>query len=116
MSFKEFKYIPEFWVNLFTISIALKNGFDLSNKRLMISLKKASVSVTFNRVIKTVNGSVSDIKKITYYPSVAYITKGYSTAIKEMDVNKFHEMIGYRDVDRLKKTAKIFAVEVEKRV
>jgi hypothetical protein len=38
VKFKEFKYVPELWVNLFSISKALKNGFDLSNKGLMISL------------------------------------------------------------------------------
>jgi hypothetical protein len=39
---------------LFSISKALKNGFDLNNNGLMMSLKKRSVSVKFNRVVKTV--------------------------------------------------------------
>jgi hypothetical protein len=43
---------------------------------LMISLKKGSVSVTFDRVIKTVNGSISGIKMTTLDPSVAYLAKG----------------------------------------
>jgi DUF4097 and DUF4098 domain-containing protein YvlB len=59
VTLKEVKYVPELRVNLFSISKALKNGFDISNKGLMISLKKGSVSVTFDRVIKTVNGSIS---------------------------------------------------------
>jgi hypothetical protein len=107
VTLKEVKYAPELWVNLFSISKALKKGFDLSNKGLMISLKKGSVSVTFDRVIKTVNGSISGIKMITYDPSVAYLAKGSLTAIKEIDVNKFHEMNGRFGVDRLKKTANI---------
>jgi hypothetical protein len=32
VTLKEVKYAPELWVNLFSISKALKNGFDLSNK------------------------------------------------------------------------------------
>jgi hypothetical protein len=58
VTLKGVRYVPELWVNLFSISKALKNGCDLSNKGLMIILKKGSVSVTFDRVIKTVNGSV----------------------------------------------------------
>jgi hypothetical protein len=51
VTLKEVKYVPELWVNLFSISKALKNGFDLSNKGLMINLKKGSVAVTFDRLI-----------------------------------------------------------------
>jgi hypothetical protein len=38
VTLKEFKYVPELWVNLFIIRKVLKNVFDLSNKGLMISL------------------------------------------------------------------------------
>jgi hypothetical protein len=108
---KEVKYAPELWVNLFRINKALKNGFDLNNKGLMISLKKGSISVKFDRVIKTVNGYNYGIKMTTYDPFVAYVEKGRLTAIKEIDVNKFHEMIGHCGVDRLKKTANIHGLK-----
>jgi hypothetical protein len=54
VTIKEVKYVPELWVNLFSISKALKNGFNLSNNGLMMILKKRSVSVKFDRVVKTV--------------------------------------------------------------
>jgi hypothetical protein len=79
----------------------------------MISLKKGSVSATFDRVIKTVNLSISGIKMTTHAPSVAYISKGSLTAIKEIDVNKFHEMIGHCGVDSLKKTANIHGLKLK---
>jgi hypothetical protein len=113
VTLKEVMYVPELWVNLFSISKPLKNGFNLSNKGLMISLKKGSVSVTFDRVIKTVNRSIYGIKMTTYDPSIAYITKGSLTAIKEIDVNKFHETIGHCGVDRLKKTANIHGLKLK---
>jgi hypothetical protein len=59
----------------------------------MKSLKKGFVSVTFDRVIKTVNGSISGIMTTTNDPSAAHVTKGSLTAMKEIDVNMFHEMI-----------------------
>jgi hypothetical protein len=71
-------------VDLFSISKALKNGFNLSNKGLMISLKKGFVSVTFDRVIETVNGSISGINMTAYDPSVAYLAKGSLIAIKKL--------------------------------
>jgi hypothetical protein len=113
VTLKEVKYVPELWVNLLSISKALKNGFNLRNKGLIISLKKGSVSVTFDRVIKTVNGSISGIKMTTYDPSVGYLAKGGLTAIKEIDVNKFHEMIGHCGVDRFNKTANIHGLKLK---
>jgi hypothetical protein len=113
VTLKEVKSVPGLWMNLFSIIKELKNGFDLSNKGLMISLKKGSVSVTFDRVIKTVNGSISGIKMTTYDPSVAYLAKVSLNAIKEIDVNKFHEMIGHCGVDCLKKTANIHGLKLK---
>jgi hypothetical protein len=113
LTLKEVKYVPELWVNLFNITKALKYGFNLSDKWLMISLKKGSVSVTFERVIKTVNGSIFSIKMMTHDPSVAYVTKGSLTSIKEIDVNKFHEMIRHCGDDRLKKTANIHGLKLK---
>jgi hypothetical protein len=114
VKFKEVKYVPELWVNSFSISKALKKGFNLNNKGLMISSKKESISVTFDRVIKTVNGSISSIKMTTYDPYAAYITKGSLTSIKELDVNKFHEMVGHCGVDRLKKTTNIHGLKLKR--
>jgi hypothetical protein len=56
---------------------------------------------------------VSGIKMTTYDHSVAYLSKGSLTAIKEIDVNKFHEMIGHCGVDRLKKTTNIHGLKLK---
>jgi hypothetical protein len=98
---------------LFSISKVLKSAFNLSITGLMIILNQGSVSVTFDRVIKTVNGSISGINMTTFDPSVAYTAKGILTTIKEIDVNKFHEMIGHCGVDRLKKTANIHGLKLK---
>jgi predicted acyltransferase (DUF342 family) len=86
---------------------AIEERIQFEQQTLMIILKKESISLTFDRVIKTVNGSISGIKTTTYDPYVAYLAKGSLTVIKEVYVNKFHEMIGNYDVDRLKKTTHI---------
>jgi hypothetical protein len=65
------------------------------------------------RVIKTVNRSISGIKMTTYDPYVACLAKGSLTAIKEIDMNMFHEMIGKCVDDRLKKTANIHGLKLK---
>jgi hypothetical protein len=79
----------------------------------MISLNKGSISVTFDRVIKTMNRSISGIRMITYDTSVAYIAKGTFTEINEMDVKNIHEMIGQCGVDSLNKTANILSLNLK---
>jgi hypothetical protein len=58
----EVKFFPELWVNLFIINKALKNGYHCINKGLSICLSKGSFLVTFDRVMRTKNVSVSGIK------------------------------------------------------
>jgi hypothetical protein len=49
----------------------------------------------------------------TYNPSVAYLAKGSLTSIKEIDVNKFNEMIRHCGVDCLKKTSNIHDLKLK---
>jgi hypothetical protein len=79
----------------------------------MISLKKGSISFTFDGVIKTVNESNSRIKISNHDPSVAYIAKFNLNANKEIDVNKFYEMNRHCGVDRMKKTTNIHGLKME---
>jgi hypothetical protein len=96
------KDVSELCMNLFIIiNKALKNWFHLSNKGLMICLKKGSVSITFDRVIMTVNESISGIKMITYDPSVAYIFQANLTSVQKIDGNMFQELTGNCGVDCL---------------
>jgi hypothetical protein len=45
--------------------------------------------------------------------SIVYIAKVSSNAIKDIDINMFHEMIGHCGVDRLKKTANIHGLKLK---
>jgi hypothetical protein len=44
------KFVPNLWVNLFSINQALKKGHMISNDELTISLSKGLTKVTFDRV------------------------------------------------------------------
>ena len=59
---KDVKFVPELWVNLFSISKALKNGFNLGNEDVVMKLMKGNTTLYFDRMLKTKNGFVSGIK------------------------------------------------------
>jgi hypothetical protein len=100
----EVKYVPELWVNLFSINKLLKNGHKLSNKGLSICLSKGSASVTFDRVIRTTNSSASGDKfSINESPVVCNTISG-SISGKKIDIHEFHKILGHCRSEILEKT------------
>jgi hypothetical protein len=89
------KHVSELFVNLFSINMAFKKGYKLSNKRLSICLSKKAVSVTFDRVLRTANGSVSGIKLSVDESPVAYNTISNFRHGKSINTNDFHKMLGH---------------------
>jgi hypothetical protein len=55
------KFVPDLWVNLFSINQALKKGYSISNNDIIISLNKGSNKITFDRFFKAKDGTVSGI-------------------------------------------------------
>jgi hypothetical protein len=46
------KYVPDLFVNLFSLNKAFQNGFKLSNENVSIRLSKGLVMLTFDQIIK----------------------------------------------------------------
>jgi hypothetical protein len=65
IAINEVKCLPDLCANLFSMNKALKNGLKLSNKGENISLTKGSASITIDRVIKSLDGTVSGIKMVS---------------------------------------------------
>jgi predicted phosphatase len=76
-------------------------------------LTKGSASITFDRIIKSLDGTVSGIKIVSLEPPTAYVTQNKLDSGKGINVNKFHEMIGHCGVDRLKKTAQVHGLKLK---
>ena len=108
----EVKFVPELWVNLFSINKALENGHKISNKGLTICLSKGSSSIMFDRLFKTTNGSISGIKLTVNESPVAYNAVSDSAPGKKIDMNEFHKMLGHCGLDRLEKTARIHNLQL----
>ena len=52
----EVKVVPEMWCNLFLITLAMKKGFELSSKNMMITIKKENFEFTFDKMGETASG------------------------------------------------------------
>jgi hypothetical protein len=70
----EVKSVPKLWVNFISINKALNNGYHHSNQGLSISLSKGSVFVTFDRVMRTTNCSLSEMILLLNESPVVYNT------------------------------------------
>jgi hypothetical protein len=50
---------------------------------------------------------------VSHQSSVAYVAKGKLELIMSIDINKFHEMIGHRRFDRLRRTATVHGLRLK---
>jgi hypothetical protein len=107
------KFLPELCANLFSLNKALKNGIKLNNKNENISLTKVLVSITFYRIIKSLDETVSGIKMIYLDSPTTYVAQNKLDSVKSIDVNKFHEIIGHCGLDCLKKTAQVHGLKLK---
>ena len=52
----EVKVIPEMWCNLFSITSAMKKGFEISSKNMVVSISKGDFKFCFDKVGETISG------------------------------------------------------------
>jgi hypothetical protein len=90
---KDVKFVPELWVNLFSISKALKNGFNLGNEDAVMKLMKENTTLYFNRMLKTKNGFVSGIKLLPIL--------GNNIATTAVEANKVKPKINIKSLHKI---------------
>ena len=108
------KYVPEICSNLFSLNKALKNGFKLTNDGVIVSLTKKHITLTFDRVIKTLDDGC--VTGVMMRPIVAEKTyNGYAhTSIgkeKSFDINHLHRVFGHCGLETLKNTIKMYGLK-----
>ena len=59
--FEDVMYVPDLWVNLFSIGKALKHGWKLANDKETMLIKKTDKVIRFDQEIKTDNGRLSGL-------------------------------------------------------
>jgi hypothetical protein len=105
------KYIPELWINLFSIGKALKNEFNLSNDGEIIKLSKGNVTLIFDKVVRTKNGFVLGIKLLQVLDDVG--TSVLETKkLNTIDVNNLYKVLGHCGEFNARLTGKAYGYEV----
>jgi proteasome assembly chaperone (PAC2) family protein len=99
---KDVKYVPELWVNLFSIGKALAGGFKIGNKGMMLYLIKGSFKMTFDCLMATKKGYVMGIDMVPVAASVA--TAALERGV-QVDINALHKMLSHVGKDATIKTA-----------
>ena len=97
------KYVPGLWVNLFSIGQALKNGFSIGNKDVVITLTKGSTVLKFDRIILTHQGFVIGME--IQSRTIGNIAAAMLEAGSAMDINAAHEMLGHCSLASVRRTA-----------
>jgi hypothetical protein len=105
------KYVPELWINLFSIGKALKYGFNLSNDGEIIKLSNGNVTLTFDKVMRTKNGFVPEIKLLQVLGDVGTSILGTKKR-DTIDVNNLHKILGHCGEVNARLTGKAYGYEV----
>jgi hypothetical protein len=91
---KDYKYVPELHVNLFSITKSLSQGWRLSNDDVMIVLKKDNASLKFDKVYQTDNGKVVGVELL---PSSGRKGDGYAFPTTETDTDVVPDTVASAD-------------------
>jgi hypothetical protein len=108
----EVKYVPELWVNLFSIGKALQNGFDIGNKGIKIFLVKGNTRIVFDRIMPTSKGFVVGIEMLPTTQGQGNVAIVAMDKGKKVNVNDLHVLLSHVAEDTARKTAKFYGWDV----
>ena len=97
------KFVPELWINLFSIGKVLSNGFQIGNDGIKIRVSKGNFHLCFDKVMKTKSGYVLGVDMI---PLASEIAAPAHAENSKFEVNKLHQVLGHCGEDSLRLTAK----------
>jgi hypothetical protein len=108
LTLHDVKFVPDLCVNLFSLNRALQNGFNLSNENVSIRLSKGSVTLIYDRVIKTINGFVTGINMKTLTPKAIHNGMVNTTISEAYGISYLHKAFGHCGLETLKNTARMY--------
>jgi hypothetical protein len=106
------KFVPELWINLFSIGKALSNGYNIGNNGVRIFLTKNERKITFDRIMTTNKGFVMGVKML---PSTSRQTIAPLPMLergKKLNVSILHGMLGHPGKETTRKIAAFYGWQV----
>ena len=111
---KNYKYVPELWVNLFSIPQALMRGWNIGNKGVSLFLTHKNHKIMFDCSFKTPQGLVIGCEAVPHLQD----SKGFSIGMATMDYGRempysdFHSLLGHPSSQVTNNTAKYLSVKL----
>ena len=105
----EVKVVPELWCNLFSITSAMKKGFAISSKDMVVSISKGNFKFNFDKVGETASGGfLMGIEIVPRLSEQTMVSEEEQIKIKErtMDINIAHNIFGHPSEATTRSTAK----------
>jgi hypothetical protein len=107
---EDYKYVPDLWVNLFSIPKALGKGWNIGNKGVKIFLTKGEIKITFDREFPTHKGLVLGVemlpRTLAHDTASAALERG-----KIINVDRLHRIFGHTGEETLRRTAAFYGIK-----
>ena len=96
------KCVPQCFCKLFSITKALEKGLNIGNDGKRIYLKTDNFKMTFDQVFNTATGYILGIKMVQQARDITQLNLNVG---KEININRYHELLGHVGIEALKNTA-----------
>jgi hypothetical protein len=107
---EDYKYVPDLWVNLFSIPKSLGKGWNIGNKGVSLFLTKGKTTITFDREFPTQKGLVLGVEMIPRQLAEENASPALDKG-KIVNVNALHKIFGHIGEESLRKTAKFYGIK-----
>ena len=91
---EDYKYVPDLWVNLFSIPKSLGKGWNIGNKGVRIFLTKGDTKITFDREFATHKGLVLGVEMLPRTIAIDSASPALDKG-KILNVNRLHRIFGH---------------------
>jgi hypothetical protein len=103
------KYVPKLSTNLFSITAAIKHGWNISNQGQEIRLTKSSMMIAFDHLLKTEHGQIPAIAMVPRPADLAAVMLEHGTTA---DINVMHAVLGHANEDTINRTELYYNVKL----
>jgi hypothetical protein len=110
---KECLYVPGLCTNLFSLTKAIQNNWQISNDGLKLKLTNRNDSLLFDQVLKTTNGYVNGVYMCHQAESANIMVTKNNDKQPVVDINDVHVTLGHINKDIIYKTAQNYNFRVK---
>jgi transposase InsO family protein len=107
---EDYKYVPDLWVNLFSIPKSLGKGWNIGNQGVRLFLTKGKTTITFDREFPTQKGLVLGVEMVPRTVRNDTATPALDKG-KIVNINKLHKVFGHIGEETLRKTAEFYGIK-----